>query len=86
MSDDSTNITLEDVNAEATKKPRTSLKCIRCGCGDCRVIDARATPKQEGLRRRRMCRGCGLRFTTVELSTEMLESLGVKALRHVRKI
>ncbi len=40
------------------------MKCPYCQGNDTRVIDTRET--DEGIRRRRECRGCGKRFTTYE--------------------
>ena len=40
------------------------MKCPYCQGGDTRVIDTREA--NEGVRRRRECRGCGKRFTTYE--------------------
>ena len=42
------------------------MKCPHCGQADTRVIDSR--PAEDGtlLRRRRLCDGCGTRFTTHE--------------------
>lgn len=40
------------------------MKCPHCQGSDTRVIDTREA--DEGVRRRRQCRGCGKRFTTYE--------------------
>ena len=40
------------------------MNCPYCGYGDLRVIDSRDV--NDGVRRRRQCLGCGLRFTTYE--------------------
>jgi len=40
------------------------MKCPYCQGNDTRVIDTRET--NEGVRRRRECKGCGKRFTTYE--------------------
>lgn len=40
------------------------LHCPFCGQDDSRVIDSRESP--DGVRRRRECAGCGMRFTTYE--------------------
>jgi transcriptional repressor NrdR len=40
------------------------MKCPYCGQHDSRVIDSRDV--NEGIRRRRLCSGCGSRFTTYE--------------------
>ncbi|MDA1189015.1 MAG: transcriptional regulator NrdR [Chloroflexi bacterium] len=41
------------------------MLCPFCGHGDTKVIDSRES--REGIRRRRECLRCGLRFTTMEL-------------------
>ena len=40
------------------------MKCPYCGGGDTRVIDTRGA--RDAIRRRRVCQGCGQRFTTYE--------------------
>ena len=40
------------------------MHCPFCGHDDSKVIDSRESP--DGVRRRRECTGCGLRFTTYE--------------------
>lgn len=40
------------------------MKCPYCGSGDTRVIDTREA--RDAIRRRRVCQGCGQRFTTYE--------------------
>ena len=40
------------------------MHCPFCGHDDLKVIDSRESP--DGVRRRRECTGCGLRFTTYE--------------------
>ncbi|MCH8236173.1 MAG: transcriptional repressor NrdR [Chloroflexi bacterium] len=40
------------------------MHCPFCGHNDSKVIDSRESP--DGVRRRRECAGCGLRFTTYE--------------------
>jgi len=40
------------------------MKCPYCGGGDTRVIDTRDA--RDAIRRRRVCQGCGERFTTYE--------------------
>ncbi|HEY8485912.1 MAG TPA: transcriptional regulator NrdR [Limnochordales bacterium] len=42
------------------------MKCPYCGRPDSRVIDSRTTDDGTVIRRRRMCAGCGRRFTTYE--------------------
>lgn len=43
---------------------RHAMNCPFCGSPDSRVTDSR--PERDGIRRRRQCRACGRRFTTVE--------------------
>jgi len=40
------------------------MKCPYCGSSETRVIDTRDT--RDAVRRRRVCQGCGQRFTTYE--------------------
>ena len=42
------------------------LICGRCGCREFRVVYTRAAPKGR-IRRRRECRHCGMRLTTIEV-------------------
>lgn len=42
------------------------MKCIFCGCEDSKVVDSRDL-KDSTIRRRRMCTGCGKRYTTYEM-------------------
>jgi transcriptional repressor NrdR len=42
------------------------MRCPRCGCIEDKVIDSRAGKDGASIRRRRVCLGCGLRFTTYE--------------------
>ena len=42
------------------------MKCPFCGRPDSRVIDSRTTDEGTVIRRRRLCPGCGRRFTTYE--------------------
>lgn len=44
-----------------------SWVCPECG-GVCGVIDSRTTG--QGQRRRRLCKGCGGRFTTIEMRVQ----------------
>lgn len=43
-----------------------SVRCPGCGVDNDRVVDSRPAPTGDAIRRRRECRGCGLRFTTFE--------------------
>lgn len=42
------------------------MRCPKCGCQDDKVIDSRASKEGATIRRRRLCTGCGYRFTTYE--------------------
>ena len=42
------------------------MKCPFCGKDDTRVVDSRPVEENNAIRRRRMCDGCGRRFTTYE--------------------
>lgn len=45
------------------------MNCPRCG-DDTRVSDSRPTAQGFSIRRRRICKGCGSRFTTFETTAE----------------
>ncbi|WP_373235900.1 transcriptional regulator NrdR [Cohaesibacter celericrescens] len=42
------------------------MRCPYCGCDDTQVKDSRPTEDNTAIRRRRVCTGCGGRFTTFE--------------------
>jgi transcriptional repressor NrdR len=42
------------------------MKCTQCQCDDIKVIESRDVAEGQAIRRRRMCVGCGYRFTTYE--------------------
>ncbi len=42
------------------------MRCPFCGFKDTQVKDSRPTEDDSAIRRRRMCQGCGARFTTFE--------------------
>ena len=42
------------------------MRCPYCGCDDTQVKDSRPTEDNTAIRRRRVCAGCGGRFTTFE--------------------
>src|SRR4051812_6062760 len=42
------------------------MKCIQCQSDDIKVIESRDVAEGQAIRRRRMCNGCGHRFTTYE--------------------
>ena len=42
------------------------MKCPYCGFEESRVVDSRPVDESNSIRRRRICDGCGKRFTTYE--------------------
>lgn len=46
------------------------VRCPWCGEDDDRVVDSRESSSGDAIRRRRQCRACGHRFTTVERVAE----------------
>src|ERR1700723_835371 len=42
------------------------MRCPFCGEADTQVKDSRPTEDGSAIRRRRLCAGCGQRFTTIE--------------------
>jgi transcriptional repressor NrdR len=42
------------------------MKCTQCSSDDIKVIESRDVAEGQAIRRRRMCNGCGQRFTTYE--------------------
>ena len=50
-----------------------NVVCSRCGSMDSKIIDKRQT--DQSLRRRRMCKSCGQRFSTVEIICNNLNAL-----------
>ena len=42
------------------------MRCLFCGHDDTQVKDSRPTEDNSAIRRRRLCPGCGARFTTFE--------------------
>jgi transcriptional repressor NrdR len=42
------------------------VRCTQCQSDDIRVIESRDVAEGQAIRRRRMCNGCGHRFTTYE--------------------
>ena len=47
------------------------MRCPFCAHGDDSVVDSRPIDKADVIRRRRMCKACGKRFTTYERLEEM---------------
>ena len=43
------------------------MRCIQCGHTKDRVIDSRVNKEGTSIRRRRVCEGCGYRYTTYEV-------------------
>jgi len=54
-------------NPKESPRSDRGIRCPKCGCGHWRVIYTRAS-WQGALRRRRECRNCGARQTTVEMA------------------
>ena len=48
------------------KERKTGLKCPYCGNDNTRVVDSRPVDDNTAIRRRRLCDGCGKRFTSYE--------------------
>ena len=55
-------------------EPGSGVACPRCGVHQSRVRDTR--PSLDMIRRRRVCDGCGARYTTYELATDDAEAEG----------
>lgn len=53
------------------------MKCPSCGSDDTRVTDSRTTSDTRGIRRRRECATCSLRFSTLE----EIEILGLTVIK-----
>ena len=53
------------------------MRCPYCGREDNRVIDSRPVEENNSVRRRRVCDGCGRRFTTYE-KVEMIPLVVIK--------
>lgn len=51
----------------------TALLCPRCGTGRVAVTDSR--PSAKTIRRRRMCRACGYRWSTIEVEPNSVEGV-----------
>lgn len=47
------------------------MKCPYCGNEESKVVDSRSTEDNSKIRRRRICFGCGKRFTTYEIVETM---------------
>lgn len=51
------------------------MTCPQCGSGTC-ITNSRKTCDE--VRRRRECRECGFRFTTIEIEKDLLKNLTKK--------
>jgi transcriptional repressor NrdR len=61
------------VDAEDTsvqRDHRALMRCPNCSVSDDHVVDSREVDEAHAVRRRRECRNCGYRFTTVERLAE----------------
>ena len=56
------------------------MKCPYCGLDESRVVDSRPADDNSSIRRRRICDGCGKRFTTYE----KVETISVEAIKKDR--
>lgn len=54
------------------------VKCPFCGGLNSSVLDSRMTKEQTATRRRRLCPGCGERFTTYETPVKTLQAVAKK--------
>jgi len=69
MSKDEPRPTLSELSRETQDAERGSgLRCPVCECRDTRVIKTRHNVDGTETSRRRVCRNCGHRLTTVEIS------------------
>ena len=48
-----------------------AMKCVNCKSPDVIVIDTRDVDKNNAVRRRRVCKSCGVRFSTYEISDDI---------------
>jgi Zn ribbon nucleic-acid-binding protein len=69
MGKDDERKTLREMISETQKQDMGSgMKCPNCHCRDTRVIKTRHNVDGTETSRRRVCRNCGHRLTTVEIS------------------
>jgi Zn ribbon nucleic-acid-binding protein len=70
MAKDEPRPTLGELARETRDAERASggMKCPKCDCRDTRVIKTRHNVDGTETSRRRVCRNCGHRLTTVEIS------------------
>lgn len=59
--------TLREMAIETQKAESGGICCPGCGCRDTRVIKTRHNVDGTETSRRRVCRNCGNRITTIEL-------------------
>jgi transcriptional regulator NrdR family protein len=59
-----------------------SMRCPTCSADSLRTYDSRPAG-DDAVRRRRECRVCGFRFTTVERTEDELERTVVAYVRHL---
>jgi len=64
MGDPASRPTMAELAAGSSSA--TGLECSECGCRDWRVVKTR--PSDDVIQRRRECRHCGHRMTTIEHS------------------
>lgn len=63
-----------------------NLACPECGSTSCRVKDSRPHADLTAIRRRRLCGGCGYRFTTLErIVDRRLTTVGMDQLADVSR-
>lgn len=60
------------------------MKCPKCSIGTAWVVGGRE--KNGGVRRRRVCKKCGYRFTTTEIQIDQAKQLMENAARIIRDI
>jgi transcriptional regulator NrdR family protein len=61
-----------------SQEPRPAgIACRRCGCEHCSVSHTEKLPSGK-IRRRRVCRHCGAKFVTFELSAADMSANGRK--------
>jgi Zn ribbon nucleic-acid-binding protein len=69
MAKDEDRPTLRELASETQKQDvGNGMKCPNCHCRDTRVIKTRHNVDGTETSRRRICRNCGHRITTVEIS------------------
>lgn len=56
-------------------RKNSSANCVSCGAPKVSVIDSRPDETGAYIRRKRVCRACGHRWTTYEVSAERMAEL-----------